>query len=213
MSDNSMAFLAGGAFAGIAVLLLLKGGVNPSQANLQPIAQQSPLAVQPAATVPPGMAPSAQYGSSYPEQQRLMDDRLKYQLEQQRAETEQLKTQVRNQQMVIDSLTSQAQANTLNPQIKPAQQVLMPAEQSSNPMLTGVLWALGGAAVTLGGGIFVVGTLALFSQQQRGRRTVQVIHPLNTYPPTLQSSRRRSEFLPPRIVESKRVEEVEYDER
>lgn len=212
MSDNSMAFLAGGAFAGIAVLLVLKGGVNPSQANLQPIAQQSPLAAQSAATVPPNpsMAPGSQYGGSYTEQQRLMEDRVKDQLEQLKAQVRSQQEQMRNQQMVIDSLTSQTQANTLNPQLKPAQQVLATAEQSSNPIFTGMLWALGGAAVTLGGGIFVIGTLALFSQQ-RGRRTVQVIHPLNNYQPTLQPSRRRSEFLPPRIVESKRVEEVEYD--
>lgn len=213
MSDNSMAFLAGGAFAGIAVLLLLKGGVNPSQANFQPAVQQSPLAVQPTATLPPSLLPASPPGN-YTEQQRLLEERLKTQLEQQRAETEQLKAQLRNQQMVIDAMNSQTQANSLNPHVKAATQILPAAEQQSqNPMFTGILWAAGGAAVTLVGGAFVLGALALLSQQQRGRRTVQVIHPINTgYSPTLHT-RRRSEFLPPRIVESRRVEEVEYDER
>lgn len=211
MSDNSMAFLAGGAFAGIAVLLLLKGGVNPSQANLQPAVQQSPLAVQSSAPLPPGMLPGAPYGSAYAEQQRLMEERLRNQFEQQRAEIEQLKSQLRNQQMVIDA--SQTGPNNLPPHLKQVSPVMATtAEQPTNQILTGLLWALGGAAATLCGGLFVVGALALLSQQQRGRRTVQVVHPINTYSPTLHS-RRRSEFLPPKIVESRRVEEIEFEER
>ncbi|MBD1934543.1 MULTISPECIES: heterocyst differentiation related protein [Cyanophyceae] len=217
MSDKSMAFLAGAAFAGIAAIVLLKTGGSAGQTNLSAYTAVPPPPLgQPSMTgqLPPpppaanAIAPQDQtQSSSYCLRQQNDTERLRDQLEQQRNETEQMKLQLRNQQTLIEALTTQAKTNVLGGQVNSA--TLATAGQPNNQILSGVLWAFGGIVLTLFGGIVVAGIFVVFSQQQRHSRTVQVIHPIPTHPPSV-TQRRRSEFLPPRL-ESRRDDPIDYD--
>lgn len=97
MSDG-MAFLTGAAFAGVAVLFLLKGGDNLGATSLAP-APSLPISptnpYDPYMTAPPTPTPTSPDSRLFDfEQQRLDTERLRAILEQQRTETEQLKAQV-----------------------------------------------------------------------------------------------------------------------
>ncbi len=212
MSDG-MAFLTGAAFAGVAVLFMLKGGTNnlgatniPSSQPL-PFSQTNPYVVtQPTPMVSPS---STLYNV---DQQKLDADRLRIMLEQQRTETEQLKAQLQNQQMLIEKLATQGvppNPNTgLFPQNKPPQPVA--PQQQDNPIISGIVWALGGMAITVSGGVVVVGALSVLSRQQRPARTTYVVQqPYNALPHTLHP-RRRTEAIPHQ-VEDRQVDYVEYD--
>ncbi|MBD1878525.1 MULTISPECIES: heterocyst differentiation related protein [unclassified Coleofasciculus] len=216
MSEKSTAFLAGAAFAGIAAFVLLRTGGNPSQANLPTYLPSPPQPGQPYGTMPqlPPPPPTAAGVSPdttpYCLQQQSETQRLKDRLEQQQSETEQVKAQLRNQQMVIEALTTQAKANVYPPPVNPTQALPAVQEQQPlNPMLTGILWAVGGMVLTVISGVVLAAAFALLSQQQRPPRTVQVIHPIQPPPPTL-SHRRRSEFLPPQL-EGRRNDSIDYD--
>ncbi|MGQ4648908.1 hypothetical protein [Lyngbya aestuarii] len=222
MSD-SMAFLTGAAFAGVAVLFMIKGGGNLSATNLPPSPQ---LPISPNSTYDPynsyltnPQTPTPASPGSNPynlEQQRLDTEQLRAMLEQQRNETEKLKFLVQNQQQVIDKLTVRpSDPNTLSPwdQTAPATaSVPQPeVEQPDNPLLSGIVWALGGMAITMSGGVVVVGALALFARQQRPPRTTYVVQqpPYNALPPVV-PTRRRSEFVHPQY-EDRRYEQLDYD--
>lgn len=219
MSDG-MAFLTGAAFAGVAVLFLMKGGAGANLGTTNVPAQIPP--VSPPNTMNPynpyGMTPQAQptmspglmpYNNYDP--QRFESDRLRAILEQQRAETEQLRAQLQSQQALIQKLTAQtdAHANGLFAQAKPVP--IDQVQQQDNPMLSGLVWALGGMAVTVSGGVVVIGALSVLSRQQRPPRTTYVVqHPSYTaLPPTI-NARRRTEYMPPQMVE-RQVEHVDYD--
>ena len=206
--SESMAFIGGAALAGIAALVLLKGAVNPGIPNLAASTAVPPLPAQPSMNTIPGQVPTASPDmTAYFTRQQMETDRLKEQLEQYRTETEQLKVQMQNQQFTIDTLNSQLKSNVINgSQTAPGQAI---AQQSVNPMLTGILWAAGGMVLTVGGSIIVAGAFALASQQQRPSRTVQVIHPVEPQPAPLPTLR-RTEFLPPRL-EGRRVDHLDYD--
>lgn len=210
MSDG-MAFLTGAAFAGVAVLFLMKGGTNfgatpPPIAQLplnspttgtNPLPNGSPLQAQP--TISPGAALATT------DQQRLTGV-----LEQQRTEIEQLKQQLQSQQSIIQKLTAQNEANASNlfAQAKPASANGQVGQQD-NPMLSGLVWALGGMAITISGGVVVVGALSVLSRQQRSPRTTYVVqHPYTALPPT--GPRRRAEYMPPPVVE-RQVDHIDYD--
>jgi hypothetical protein len=208
-----MAFLTGAAFAGVAVLFMLKGGDSLGVTNM-PSPRQMPIAptnpYDPYMTNPQ-MPPMASPGSTVynADQQRLDAERLRAMLEQQRTQTEQLKAQLQNQQLIIEKLSTQtAPNNSLFAPTKPAQTVA--SQQQENPMLSGIVWALGGMAITISGGVVVVGALSVLSRQQRPPRTTYVVQqPYTALPPTLQP-RRRSEVMPHQI-EERRVDYVEYD--
>lgn len=226
MSDG-MAFLTGAAFAGVAVLFLMKGGTNLGATSvpasqLPPVTPPatnpySPYGTNPQAqpTMSPGSAPYNSYGNYDP--QRIEAERLRAMLEQQRVETEQLKAQLQNQQALIQRLTSQSEggiSTTPNPnglfaQAKPAPGAAQ-VQQEDNPMLSGIVWALGGMAITISGGVVVVGALSVLSRQQRSPRTTYVVqHPSYTaLPPSIQA-RRRAEYVTP-VVE-RQVEHVDYE--
>ncbi|MEP0859113.1 heterocyst differentiation related protein [Trichocoleus sp. DQ-U1] len=216
MSEKSTAFLAGAAFAGIAAFVLLRTGGNPSQANLPTYLPSPPQPGQPYGSMqqlpppPPTAAGVSPDTTPYCLQQQSETQRLKDRLEQQQSETEQVKAQLRNQQMVIEALTTQAKANVYPPPVNPTQALPPIQEQQPlNPMLTGILWAVGGMVLTVISGVVLAAAFALLSQQQRPPRTVQVIHPIQPPPPTL-SHRRRSEFLPPQL-EGRRNDSIDYD--
>jgi hypothetical protein len=211
MSDG-MAFLTGAAFAGVAVLFLMRGGANFG-ATAPPVAQLSPVSPAPLTTpfmngTQPQALPTASPGSALynTDQQRLV-----MQLEQQRTEIEQLRQQLQNQQSLMQKLTTQndPNANSLFAPTKPQSEVTQ-AGQQDNPMLSGLVWALGGMAVTISGGVVVIGALSVLSRQQRPPRTTYVVqHPYTALPPTIQG-RRRAEYMPPPVVE-RQVEHIDYD--
>jgi hypothetical protein len=221
MSDG-MAFLTGAAFAGVAVLFMIKGGTNIGAANI-PSPAQLPIAptiapnnpymttpTMPNPTVSPG---AAMYNN---DQQRLDAERFRAMFEQQRMETEQLKAQLQNQQKIIDHLSTKNDPNN-SPFIRSAPTTPAAAapvaQQQDNPMLSGLVWALGGMAITISGGVVVVGALSVLSKQQRsgGRTTYVVQQPYNALPPTVHTRRRTAEVIPPPHLDERRVDYVEYD--
>lgn len=215
MSDG-MAFLTGAAFAGVAVLFMLKGG-NNIVANTLPSSQQLPVTptstpYNPYVTTPQTPIPASPNSTPYNyDPQGLDNQRLRAMLDQQRLETEQLKAQLQNQQLLIERLSAQ----TNNPSAsstwsKPAS-TLAPNQQEENPVLSGLVWGLGGMAVTVSGGLVVVGALAMLSrQQQRPSRTTYVVQqPYTALPPSMQQ-RRRTEVIHPQ-VEERHIDYVDYD--
>ena len=216
MSDG-MAFLTGAAFAGVAVLFMLKGGGNLGATNL-PVPQQLPVSpatnpYNPYLTTPQSPIPAspdpALYGN---DQQRLENDRLKTMLDQQRAETEQLKAQLQSQQMLIERLSGQSTNPTASPTwSKPLTNAPQNQQQQpENSVLSGIVWGLGGMAVTISGGLVVVGALAVLSrQQQRPARTTYVVQqPYTALPPSV-VPRRRAEVITP--VEERHIDYVDYE--
>jgi hypothetical protein len=213
MSDG-MAFLTGAAFAGVAVLFLMRGGAGANiGATVPPVAQLPPVSPTPFTTpfmngTQPQAMPTVSPGSALysPDQQRLV-----MQLEQQRTEIEQLRQQLQNQQSFMQRMTAQNEtnANSLFAQTKP-QSGQTQVEQQDNPMLSGLVWALGGMAVTISGGVVVIGALSVLSRQQRPPRTTYVVqHPYTAaLPPTIQT--RRREYMPPPVME-RQVEHIDYD--
>ncbi|ABA21705.1 heterocyst differentiation related protein [Trichormus variabilis ATCC 29413] len=212
--SESMAFIGGVAVAGLAALLMLRGTGNSLQPNFG-VASQMPANLVAPQVLPPQYPPYGQAPYSNPqpaapnpvqtvELERLKMDfeRLKSDNEQLRAQNQQLQFQFQNwnnsQQMQL------AQQNTQ----RVASAALQPQSSWWNsPMV----WAVGGATLTIGGGIVVAGVLSLFSPRSRPTRTVQVIHPYQGPTPPLVPVR-RAEFLPPAGMETRRVEAHEYDE-
>lgn len=209
-----MAFIGGVAVAGLAALLLLKGSGNSVQPNFNVPQVQAPAVVAPPMMNQPGAYPGL---PTYPNQQlppssdtnelRTQLERQKTQLDVLQRENDQLKNQ--NQQLHSQMQTFyQSQLNAQ--QNQSVQQAAL--QQTQEPWWSsGILWAVGGMALTVGGGIVVAGVSALFTQKQRPTRTVQVIHPYNgSGGQTISPPVRRAEFLPPRS--ERRVEAHEYDD-
>lgn len=201
--SESMAFIGGVAVAGLAALLLLKGG-NPIPTNFAvpsqvpaPVMQQ-PALMQPGTTYPGVQNPNPFPGDPNSNQLRLDNDRQKIQLENLQQQNEQLKAQNQQLQSLVQAYGVQLQHNAA-------------LQQSQSPWWSsGIIWAVGGMALTIGGGVVVAGVTNLFSPKQRPTRTVQVIHPYNGPTPPL-APVRRAEFLPPR-TEVRRTEAAEYED-
>ncbi|BAY76905.1 heterocyst differentiation related protein PatN [Nostoc linckia NIES-25] len=215
--SESMAFIGGVAVAGLAALVLLKG------TNIQPnfaVTPQMPNTVVAPQVMPPQVQyPGGYYGQPqpiYPNQpptapnsdQRLEMEKLNMQMESLKKDNEQLK-------LVNQQLQGQVQNFNTQQQWQLAQQnnqQKVAAFQPQSPWWSSpMLWAVGGATLTIGGGVVVAGVLALFSPRQRPTRTVQVIHPYQGPTPPLVPVR-RAEFLPSSRLDPRRVEAPEYDE-
>jgi len=220
MSD-SMAFLTGAALAGVAALFVLKGGDNtgamqPPTARSLPIPQvnTNPYDTSnPYLTTPPLQTPTSPDSDRFGQQRLLNPEQVTAVLERQTDEIEQLKAQLQNQQLLIDNLTAQADINTLPSQIGNAPAVTPAFEQKQekdNVILPGLVWGLGGMAVTVSGGIVVISALALLSKQQRPPRATYVVqHPYTALPPSM-APRRRAEFMPHHL-DSRQVEHLDYE--
>ncbi|MDZ8187140.1 MAG: heterocyst differentiation related protein [Nostoc sp. ChiSLP02] len=214
--SESMAFIGGVAVAGLAALVLLKGTNTPLQPNFA-VGQQMPTTVvQPQVMPPQVQYPPGYYGQAQPvypntqptppnSDQRLEIEKLNMQMESLRKDNEQLKLLKQQLEGQVQNYNAQQQLLLNNQQKAAALQPQSP--WWSSPML----WAVGGAALTIGGGVVVAGVLALFSPRQRPTRTVQVIHPYQGPTPPLVPVR-RAEFLPASRLEARRVEAPEYDE-
>ena len=201
MSETT-SFLGGAALAGLAAVILLKGGISANSSVLSP-AQPLPGYGYP--TVAPGVPvatipPTATTADA--DKQRLETEQLKALLEQQRVQTDQLKTQLQSQQALIETLNAQNKAglSTLPRPVSPNSTI------ENSPVFSNLLWMLGGVILTFGGGIALVGMFVLFAKQQRPSRTIEVVH--DEYPGYL-SNRRRTQVLPARRI--KRVEAEEMD--
>ncbi len=195
MSD-SMAFLAGAAFTGLAALVLLKGGLNLDPSYLPNSALPPPPPSQTSANTPLPPPPATPAVTACNPEQRLDVERLKDRLEEQRNDMAQLKDIMHSQQRQIEALTAQLKENALSVKSNPAP-APAPPQQPANQMVLGMLWALAGMVLTIIVGIILAAVFVLLWQQQRSPRTVQVIEPFNSGHPM--PPRGRSEFLPPRI--------------
>lgn len=218
--SESMAFIGGIAVTGLAALVLLRGADAPMQSNFAVPAPQIP------ATIAPPIMPQPQMYSPYgvspyfpqpnqpppqasPEQQVEME-RLNMQLERLKSDNEQLRAQ--NQQLQFQFQNWQNEQVQLAQ--KNSQKVTSEALQPQTPepwWYSPIIWAVGGATLTIGGGVVVAGVLALFGPRQRPGRTVQVIHPYHGANPPL-APVRRAEFLPSSRMESRGFETREYDQ-
>ncbi|MEH2248997.1 heterocyst differentiation related protein [Nostoc sp.] len=218
--SESMAFIGGVAVAGLAALVLLKGTNTPLQPNFA-VASQMPGTVVAPQGMQPQMYPYGPYGQPmYPNpnqpsvapnsDQRLEVEKLntQMQLERFKSDNEQQKLQIQQLQAQVQNFNTQQQWQLAQQNNQPKAAAFQPQNSwLSSPML----WAVGGATLTIGGGVVVAGVLALFSPRQRPARTVQVIHPYQGNTPSLVPVR-RAEFLPASRMEARRVETPEYDE-
>jgi hypothetical protein len=210
--SESMAFIGGVAVAGLAALVLLKGTNTPLQPNFA-VAPQIPTVMAPQVMQPPAQYPP--YGQQpYPNTQppTAPNPELRAEVDQLKAELNRLKTdneQLRGaNQRLFDNQNAQQLLLAQQNSQKVASEVLQPQNAWwSSP----IVWAVGGATLTVGGGIVVAGVLALFAPRNRPTRTVQVIHPYQGSTTPLVPVR-RAEFLPPSRGEARRVEAPEYDE-
>ncbi|MBE9051655.1 heterocyst differentiation related protein [Nostocales cyanobacterium LEGE 11386] len=215
--SESMAFIGGVAVAGLAALVLLRGADTPMQSNFAIPSPQMPANVAPQ-MMPPQMYPPYGVNPYYPNpnqppvqsnpEQRVEMERLNMQLERLKSDNEQLRAQNQQLQFQFQNWNNQQMQFAQQNSQKVAAEVFKPQEPWwSSP----IVWAVGGATLTIGGGVVVAGVLALFSPRQRPARTVQVIHPYHGSTPPL-APVRRAEFLPSSRVEARRVEAPEYDE-
>lgn len=211
--SESMAFIGGVAVAGLAALLLLKGSGNSGPATFNVPQVQSPVVTQPYMAQPgayPGVPP---YPNQLPPNSdsielRTQLERQKTQLDTLQRENDQLKNQNQQFQSQVQSYYH-SQINAQQNQNSAQQAAAL--QQSQEPWWSSrILWAVGGMALTVGGGIVVAGVSALFSPKQRPTRTVQVIHPYNGSGNAISTPVRRAEFLPPRS--ERRMEAPEYDD-
>ncbi|MEA5619885.1 heterocyst differentiation related protein [Cronbergia sp. UHCC 0137] len=215
--SESMAFIGGVAVAGLAALLLLKGTNTPLQSNFAVAPQIPATMVAPQVMQPMQYPPN--YGQPiYPNQlpvapssdQRLEMEKLNLMMEKLKSDNEQLRVQNQQLQGHVQNFTQQQW------QLAQQQQVNQPKITAFQPqenqwLSSPIVWAAGGATLTIGGGVVIAGVLALFTPRHRPTRTVQVIHPYNSHTPPLNPVR-RAEFLPSSKGEARRVEMAEYDE-
>ncbi len=225
MSDTT-SFLGGAALAGLAALVVMRGGLTIGSPSMPPQQSfqlpqlslgQGTTAINPATGQPLPSLPSPPPVATIPGRTPYEDAKLSVQVESLKSQLEQLQNQVRSQQTVMDTMTTQIRTGSLAPQSlpsampQPMQPIHSPADQAATSMVTGLPWALGGMMLTFGGGIALVGMFVLLSRQNRSGRTIEVIH--DDYPaylPTVQTaaSRRRVQVLPPRRA----IRRVEVEE-
>jgi len=221
MSDTT-SFLGGAALAGLAALVVMRGGltIGSPSSQVQPSFQLPQLSlgqgnINPATGQPmsntPTTSPVAAVGRS-PYEEAKLDVKV----ESLKAQIEQLQLQVRSQQTVVDTLTTQLRTGSLTPQPipslvpQPTAAIVSPSEQAATSMISGLPWALGGMVLTFGGGLALVGMFVLLSRQNRSGRAIEIIH--DDYPaylPTVQTaSRRRVQVIPQRRA----IKHIEVDE-
>ncbi|MER3434824.1 MAG: hypothetical protein C4288_15725 [Leptolyngbya sp. ERB_1_1] len=201
MSETT-SFLGGAALAGLAAVILLKGGVSngsPTLSPTQPLPNYG-YSVQPGAPVAT-VPPAATSTTADAEKQRAETEQLKTIVEQQRIQNEQFKAQLQSQQALIETLNAQNKA------AMPAQQRPANSTSENNTIFSNLLWMLGGVILTFGGGMALVGMFVLLAKQQRPSRTIEVVH--DEYPDYL-SNRRRAQMMPARRS-IRRVEAEEID--
>lgn len=207
MSDTT-SFLGGAALAGLAAMIVLRGGINfgspmlsnpngsmlPMPPTLPPTNGSIQNFSAPNAAFP---APSPTTVAMAPADRTYEDAKMRLEMDQLKNQIEQQQTQIRSQQTLIDNLSLQAKANNLAPQapVPQMQPTIQTQRGEDQSVVSGLPWALGGVLLTFGGGIALVGMMSMFAKQNRPVRTVEYVH--DDYPGYL-SARRRTQALPPR---------------
>jgi hypothetical protein len=205
MSDTT-SFLGGAALAGLAAMIVLRGGINFGSPTLS-TPNGSLLPMPP--TLPPtnGSVQNFSMPNAFPSPSPIAaiapssdrtyeDAKIRLEMDQLKSQIEQQQTQIRSQQSLIDNLSLQAKANNLAPQsVIPQPQAVVQTQRGDESVVSGLPWALGGVLLTFGGGIALVGMMSMFAKQNRPTRTVEYVH--DDYPAYL-SARRRAQALPPR---------------
>ena len=216
--SEGIAFVGGVSVAGLAALILLKGTVTPSQQPNFPVTPQIPTVESPQAAQQPLPYPP-NYG-----QQPVADPNQALQLEQMQMQMELEKLEADNQQLMLqnqqlqlqlESFTAQQQWN-LAQQQNQQEVAALPAAGQNSQSESPIVWAVGGALLTVCGGVVTAGIVSLFSapkqrQSKSTPRTVNVIHPYNHGQIPHVGSMRHTEFLPMSRAGMRRVE-AEYDE-
>ena len=213
--SESMAFIGGVAVAGLAALLMLKGTNTTLQPNFGVASQMPATVVAPQVMPPQYQPPYGQQAYNNPQPtapnpvQNVELERLKMDFERLKNDNEQLRAQNQQLQFQFQNWNNAQQMQLAQQNTQRVAAAALPAQ--GNWWSSPIVWAVGGATLTVGGGIVVAGVLSLFGERPRSARTVQVIHP---YPSTTQPlvPVRRAEFLPPGGMETRRVEAHEYDE-
>jgi hypothetical protein len=205
MSDTT-SFLGGAALAGLAAMIVLRGGINfgsptlsSPNGNLLPM---PPMLPPTNGSVQSFAAPNAAFPSPSPvamlpptTDRTYEDAKLRLEVDQLKHQIEQQQTQIRSQQTLIENLGLQSKANNLAPTAVPQLQLPPPQRNEDQSVVSGLPWALGGVLLTFGGGIALVGMMSMLAKQNRPVRTVEYVH--DEYPAYL-SARRRAQALPPR---------------
>ncbi len=206
MSDTT-SFLGGAALAGLAAVVVLRGGINFGSstpvASLQPGFGMNPTiptlgTSSNMPTMPLPMPTINPVGNS--EKQDYDSVKLQFRVEQLQGQVEQQQTQLRSQQVMIDTLSAQSKVGGWNnnqpaavaPSVIPQ---LQPRNYEGGGLVNGLPWAIGGVLLAFGGGIALVGMFVLFSRQSRPSRTIEFVQ--DEYPGYL-PQRRRAQVLPPR---------------
>jgi hypothetical protein len=207
MSDTT-SFLGGAALAGLAAMIVLRGGINfgsptlsSPNGNLLPM---PPMMPPTNGSVQSFAAPNAAFPSPSPvamlppntSDRTYEDAKIRLEVDQLKNQIEQQQTQIRSQQTLIDNLSLQSKTNSLAapvPQLQPA--IANGSRNDDQSVVSGLPWALGGVLLTFGGGIALVGMMSMLAKQNRPVRTVEYVH--DEYPAYL-SARRRAQALPPR---------------
>ena len=223
--SETVSFLGGAAIAGLAALLLLRGGglasPSPLSSSTQsplpvPVALPGPPTVLPTVPVAPAPAPAVNSDRSDVLKNEL--DSFKVQAERQKLEIDQLKYANQQLQGQVQVLATQAKAGIGLAQVDAAgnpvgsRALSHPGDQ--NPMFTGMLWATGGILLCLtGGGVLVLMVSALSSQRPRRVRDQGLVYPIDAYPPRLAYRRRYA--LPPdeqTPISMRQVRQVDYEQ-
>jgi hypothetical protein len=205
MSDTT-SFLGGAALAGLAALVVLKGGISlgtPSATMPPTFSMPQVPGFTGSAPVTMPLTPLPNPMGAVPSSDHNGYEAAKYEIkfEQMRSQLEQQQQKINAQQAMLDSLAAQSKINQLAP-VPQVPQIVHPygnsLDASSNSVMSGLPWALGGVLLTFGGGIALVGMFTLFSRQQRPNRTVEYFQ--EDYPSYFPPQRRRAQVLPPRRV-------------
>jgi hypothetical protein len=205
MSDTT-SFLGGAALAGLAALIVLRGGINFGMPN---VGGQSQLLPVPSSPSFPGLNPAPSLStnplpSPVPiaaaannSEKTYEDAKQRVELDQIKSQLEQQQVQIRSQQSLIDALTAQTKTAAMNaPPPATIPQMVPQQTNADGGLVSGLPWALGGVLLTFGGGIALVGMFSMLAKQNsRPVRTVEYIH--DDYPAYL-PQRRRVQALPPR---------------
>ncbi|KKJ01052.1 hypothetical protein [Prochlorothrix hollandica] len=192
MSETT-AFLAGSAMAGVAALLVLKGGFGLSQPEVPPLYGQEQSAGAVTSTVGSPNTIAGQLSDQQTtagllqdqlESQQKLTEELTAQLEKQRESTEELKKQLETQRLEAERVIEQVKSQQRSMDLLTLQQVLpnqtnsdlaqtLRANQQGQSAQVIMLWGLGGIIVVLvvGGGLVLGGLLIVVIQQRKLART------------------------------------------
>ncbi len=218
--SEGIAFIGGVSAAGLAALILLKGTGLPSQQPNAVATPQMPAVESPQAVQQPMPYPSNYGQQLMPESSQalqLENMNLEMQMEKLEADNQQLMLQNQQLQVQLENFTAQQQWNLAQQQNQQEITPIPPAEQNSQSE-SPIIWAIGGAILTVCGGVVTAGVLSLFAapkqrQTKATPRTVNVIHPYNHGHIPHPGAMRRTELLPPLSrTEMRRVEAADYDE-